>query len=112
MWLVGLTGGIATGKSSVSATLRRAGVRVVDLDELAREVVQPGKPALAAIVATFGADVLLPDGSLDRARLGELVFADAGARARVRGDGSCSRRAAGSPTDFLAMARSRSARNS
>jgi dephospho-CoA kinase len=74
--LVGLTGGIATGKSTVTALLRSPSVRVVDADALAREVVEPGTPAHARIVAEFGRDVLQPDGRLDRARLGELVFPD------------------------------------
>ena len=74
--LVGLTGGIATGKSTVTALLASPSVRVVDADALAREVVEPGTPAHARIVAEFGKDVLRPDGRLDRARLGEIVFPD------------------------------------
>jgi dephospho-CoA kinase len=76
---VGLTGGIATGKSYVVRQFRDAGVPVVDSDVLAREAVAPGTPGLAAIVARFGADVL-SGGELDRARLGDIVFRDAEAR--------------------------------
>ena len=72
----GLTGGIASGKSSVARTLRELGAPVVDADQIAREVVAPGQPALAEIVRAFGDKMLAPDGSLDRKRLGALVFAD------------------------------------
>ena len=81
--LVGLTGGIATGKSTVTALLAGPSVRVVDADALAREVVEPGTPAHARIVAEFGKDVLRPDGRLDRARLGEIVFPDEAKRKRL-----------------------------
>jgi dephospho-CoA kinase len=81
--LVGLTGGLATGKSTVSEILRALGCLVLDADVLAREVVQPGEPALAAIVREFGRDVLLPDGTLDRKRLGGIVFADPARRKRL-----------------------------
>ena len=80
MRLIGLTGGIATGKSTVAAMLSRRGARVVDADALAHEVVEPGKPALQSVVERFGDGVLLHDGSLDRARLAALVFADDAAR--------------------------------
>lgn len=80
MHLIGLTGGIATGKSTVAAELAARGAMVIDADSLAREVVAPGTPGLTAIVDRFGSDVLLPDGSLDRPRLGALVFADETAR--------------------------------
>src|SRR6185312_8879800 len=80
--LVGLTGGIATGKSTVTAMLANPSVRVVDADALAREVVEPGTPTLALIVAEFGKGVLQPDGRLDRARLGDIVFADPAKRKR------------------------------
>jgi dephospho-CoA kinase len=73
---VGLTGGIASGKSAVSRQLAELGCRVVDADVLAREVVAPGGPAWRAIVAEFGREVLGPEGQLDRKRLGALVFAD------------------------------------
>jgi len=81
--LVGLTGGIATGKTTFAAALRAQGLPVVDADELARQVVAPGAPALAAIVEAFGPGVLGPGGALDRKALGRLVFADAGARRRL-----------------------------
>jgi dephospho-CoA kinase len=71
-----LTGGIASGKSTVSGILRDQGVSIVDADIIAREVVIPGSPGLAAIVAAFGEEVLLPDGNLDRKGLGKRVFSD------------------------------------
>lgn len=74
--LVGLTGGIATGKSTVDAVLRDLGAIIVDADVLAREVVEPGEPALAEIAAEFGPGVLTADGRLDRKALGAIVFAD------------------------------------
>ena len=77
---VGLTGGVSSGKSTVSELLRSFGAVVIDADALAREVVAPGTPGLAAVVAEFGPEVLGPDGALDRARLGALVFADADRR--------------------------------
>jgi dephospho-CoA kinase len=80
--LVGLTGGIATGKSTVAGMLRALGAEVIDADQLAREVVQPGEPALAAIVREFG-DVLQPDGTLDRKKLGAIVFNDTPRRKRL-----------------------------
>lgn len=81
--LVGLTGGIATGKSTVSAMFRQLGCVIIDADVLAREVVEPGEPAYDDIVAEFGADVVQADGSLDRKRLGAIVFADAARRRRL-----------------------------
>jgi dephospho-CoA kinase len=77
---IGLTGGIATGKSYVVARMREAGVRVIDADVLAREAVAPGSEGLAAVVKRFGGDILTPEGSLDRARLGDIVFQDLAAR--------------------------------
>lgn len=77
---VGLTGGIATGKSTVAAALAARGAYVIDADVLAREVVEPGTPGLASVVERFGADLLADDGRLDRARLGRLVFTDPAAR--------------------------------
>ena len=77
---VGLTGGIASGKSTVAAMLRDLGAAVVDADALAREVVEPGQPALDEIVSRFGGGVLAPDGRLDRARLATIVFGDPEAR--------------------------------
>ena len=73
--LVGLTGGIATGKSTVSDILRRLGAVVLDADVLAREIVEPGQPALQAIVREFGPEVLTADGHLDRKRVASIVFA-------------------------------------
>jgi dephospho-CoA kinase len=80
MLRLALTGGIATGKTYIARRLAAAGVPVADADELARKAVALGTPALAAIEARFGAGVLQPDGSLDRKRLGEIVFSDAAAR--------------------------------
>ena len=74
MILVGLTGGVATGKSTVAKMFERCGAIVIDADELAREVVEPGKPAWHAIVNTFGRQVVRPDRSLDRHVLGDMVF--------------------------------------
>ena len=80
--LVGLTGGIATGKSTVSEILARLGAVLVDADQLAREVVAPGEPALAEVVREFG-DVLRPDGTLDRKKLAAIVFAEPSRRKRL-----------------------------
>jgi dephospho-CoA kinase len=77
---VALTGGIATGKSYVRARLAQRGVPTIDADVVARQVVEPGTPALAAIVARFGRGVLDAAGALDRAALGSIVFSDAAAR--------------------------------
>ena len=74
MFLVGLTGGIAAGKSVVSAIWEDLGAFVVDADVLAREVVKPGSSGLSSLVALFGTSILQPDGSLNRQKLGELVF--------------------------------------
>ncbi|MFA1548135.1 dephospho-CoA kinase [Actinomadura chokoriensis] len=76
MLKVGLTGGIGSGKSEVSARLSERGAVVIDADKIAREVVEPGTPGLAAVVAEFGDDVLLPSGALDREKVGRIVFAD------------------------------------
>jgi dephospho-CoA kinase len=83
--LVGLTGGIASGKSAVSRQLAELGCRLVDADVLAREVVAPGEPAWRAIVEVFGQAVLRPDRQLDRKRLGALVFADPARRKALEG---------------------------
>jgi dephospho-CoA kinase len=80
---VGLTGGIGAGKSEVSRRLAAHGAVVIDADAIAREVVEPGTAGLAAVVAEFGTEVLLPDGALDRPRLGEIVFADPVRRASL-----------------------------
>jgi len=74
MILVGLTGGIATGKSTVADLFRQFGAAVIDADQLARDVVQPGKPAWREIVKCFGKRVLLPDRTIDRPALGSIVF--------------------------------------
>ena len=76
MLKVGLTGGIGAGKSEVSRLLVEHGAVLIDADRIAREVVAPGTPGLAAVVEAFGEDVLAADGSLDRPRLGSIVFAD------------------------------------
>jgi len=80
---VGLTGGIASGKSTVSAMLRELGAVVIDADELAREVVEKGTPGLAAVVEEFGPGLLTADGHLDRPAMGALVFGDESARKRL-----------------------------
>jgi dephospho-CoA kinase len=73
---VGLTGGIGSGKSEISRRLRDLGAALIDADAVAREVVEPGTPGLADVVAEFGESVLRPDGTLDREGLGRIVFAD------------------------------------
>ena len=85
MHVFGLTGGIASGKSAVLAVFRTEGVATVDADEVAREVVAPGSDGIAAIVASFGDEVLLADGSLDRKRVASLVFGDVERRRRLNG---------------------------
>jgi len=82
---IGLTGGIGSGKSTVSALLAERGAVIVDADRIAREVVEPGTPGLAAVVAAFGESVVGPDGGLDRPALAAVVFADPEARARLDG---------------------------
>jgi len=82
MRIIGLTGGIATGKSTVSAMLRELGAEVIDADELAREVVVPGSPAFLDIQRRFP-DVIGPDGRLDRAKLGGVIFSSAQERAAL-----------------------------
>ncbi len=81
--IVGLTGGIASGKSAVADALRARGAAIVDADLVARQVVEPGQPALAELVARFGSPILGADGRLDRKALGEKVFADPAARAEL-----------------------------
>lgn len=76
MYLVGLTGGIASGKSYVASLLGELGASTVDADQVAREVVVPGSTGLVQVVGAFGFEILLPSGELDRAKLGEIVFAD------------------------------------
>ncbi len=81
--VIGLTGGIGSGKSTVAAMLAQLGAEVIDADQVAREVVKPGLPGFEDIVREFGREVLQPDGTLDRKRLGARVFADPGARRRL-----------------------------
>ncbi|MEU2262240.1 dephospho-CoA kinase [Streptomyces sp. NPDC019645] len=83
MLKVGLTGGIGAGKSEVSRLLASYGAVLIDADKIAREVVEPGTPGLAAVVEAFGPDVLTPEGTLDRPRLGAIVFTDAERLARL-----------------------------
>ena len=86
MKVIGLTGGIATGKSTVAKLLRyEFSAPVIDADKVAREVVAPGRPTLAKIVEKFGKDVLLADGSLDRAKMRAMIVADADARHALEG---------------------------
>lgn len=80
MYIIGLTGGIATGKSTVSSILRELGAVVIDSDEIAHEIMEPGQPAYKDIVDTFGPAILAPDGRIDRTALGKLVFEDPTAR--------------------------------
>jgi len=82
---IGLTGGIGSGKSTVSALLAERGAVIVDADRIAREVVEPGTPGLAAVVSAFGDGVVGPGGGLDRPALAAVVFTDAEARARLDG---------------------------
>lgn len=81
--MVGLTGGIATGKSSTSKLLQARHVPIIDADILARQVVEPGTSGLAKIVKFFGQDILLPDGTLDRKRLGSIIFNDEAKRRKL-----------------------------
>jgi dephospho-CoA kinase len=76
MYLVGLAGGIASGKSYVASLFGELGASTVDADQVAREVVVPGSTGLVQVVGAFGFEILLPSGELDRAKLGEIVFAD------------------------------------
>ena len=82
---VGLTGGIASGKSTVSSMLEELGATIIDGDRLAREVVDKGTPGLAQVVEAFGPDVLTPEGDLDRPKLGRIVFNDDELRKRLEG---------------------------
>ena len=76
MRIIGLTGGIASGKSTVASILSEFGATIIDADKIAREIVEPGKSALREIHKAFGDDILLADGSLNRQRLGEMIFND------------------------------------
>ena len=82
---VGLTGGIASGKSTVSAILRELGAVVIDADQLARDVVAPGTDGLRRVVEAFGPEVLTPDGRMDRPKVGAIVFADPAKRQVLEG---------------------------
>ena len=81
--LIGLTGNIATGKSVVAQMLAESGARVIDADRVAHEVMAPGGPAYDAVVSAFGGDILAPDGTVDRQKLGEIVFRDPDALQRL-----------------------------
>ncbi|PPQ89968.1 hypothetical protein CVT25_009608 [Psilocybe cyanescens] len=83
MLVIGLTGGIATGKSTVSAMLKASKIPIVDADVIARQVVEPGTQGLAKIKKVFGDDVLLSDGTLDRKKLGSIIFNDEGKRKQL-----------------------------
>lgn len=83
MRIIGLTGGVGSGKSTVAGMFREEGIPVVDADRISREVSSPGRPAFAEIVRRFGREILLPDGRIDRKRLGAIVFSDAGKRAEL-----------------------------
>jgi dephospho-CoA kinase len=85
MKVVGLTGGVGMGKSASAQLLRKRGAAVVDTDDLARQVVEPGQPALAEVREAFGADIVGPDSRLRRDELARRVFADPAARQRLEG---------------------------
>jgi dephospho-CoA kinase len=85
MLLVGLTGGIGAGKSTVAGMLADRGAVIIDADELAREALDPGSPGFDAVVREFGPELVGVGGEIDRARLGKIVFADEGARRRLEG---------------------------
>ena len=106
---VGLSGGIGSGKSTVARALARRGAIVIDADAIAREVVEPGEPALAAVIERFGAGVLDSAGRLDRPKLAALVFDDAAARADLnaivhpRVAAETARRIAAAPSDAVVV---------
>ena len=83
--IIGLTGSIATGKSTVSRMLRAKGYPIIDADEISRQVVEPGSPVLTSITEAFGPDVLLADGTLNREMLGSLIFNDRENREKLNG---------------------------
>lgn len=83
MRVLGLTGGIGSGKSAVGLMFAQLGADLVEADQIARDVVVPGQPALDEIVRAFGADILLPDGRLNRSKLASIIFADPAARKRL-----------------------------
>ncbi|WP_083473216.1 MULTISPECIES: dephospho-CoA kinase [unclassified Frankia] len=107
--MVGLTGGIGSGKSAVSELLVGYGAYLVDADRIAREVVEPGSEGLAAVVAAFGPAMLGPDGALDRAALGQVVFADETSRRRLESithpliRATMERRIAAAPADAIVI---------
>ena len=109
MLRVGLSGGIGSGKSTVARALARRGAIVIDADLIAREVVEPGEPALAAIVERFGPEVLDGEGRLDRPKLAALVFDDGAARADLnaivhpRVAAETARRMAAAPSDAVVV---------
>ena len=109
MLRVGLSGGIGSGKSTVARALSRRGAIVIDADAIAREVVEPGEPGLAAVVERFGPEVLDGDGRLDRPKLAALVFDDAAARADLnaivhpRVAAETARRIAAAPSDAVVV---------
>lgn len=105
---VGLTGGVGSGKSTVSALLARHGALVIDADAIAREVVEPGTPGYDAVLARFGAEVVAADGTLDRPALAAVVFGDEAARADLNaivhplvGERSAELMAAAAPQDVV-----------
>jgi len=108
---IALTGGIASGKTTVARLFAELGVPLIDTDVIARQVVEPGEPTLAAVVAAFGADVLDTAGRLDRRRMRERIFADPAARARleailhpaIRAEMERQSRAAGGPYQVLVI---------
>jgi len=83
MRVLGLTGGIGSGKSAVGLMFAQLGADLIEADQLARDVVEPGEPALAEILEAFGPDILRSDGRLNRSKLATIIFADPGARARL-----------------------------
>src|SRR5688572_15449396 len=85
MLRIGLTGGIGSGKSTVAEMFKRRGISIVDTDEIAREVVRPGQPALAEIAEAFGSDVVDPVAGLDRKRMRDIVFDNLDARRMLEG---------------------------
>ena len=103
-WILGLTGGIGSGKSAVAQCFIERGVHLVDADHAARWVVEPGKPALARIVEHFGPTVLQADGQLDRAALRRLIFENAEERRWLESRGEAARSASGCGTGRTAVA--------
>jgi dephospho-CoA kinase len=85
MFLIGLTGGIAAGKSTVGEFWRQLGAIEIDADQLAREAISPGSDGLAAVIETFGKEVLDPNGGLDRSKLGQIVFSNPELRSKLEG---------------------------